>query len=526
MRGRRFVLGVLAGLVVLSFPAVASAKTFTLGVAAGEITAKSAKLWAHAEKRGKYLFVVSDSKKFRDLDALKKAKATPANDNTLQATVKRLKPGERYYYEACTRDGKCSKTGKFETAPKSNQPQTIRFAYTGDADPTPLPGETTPFHGTFPVYGAMVNEKNDFNINFGDTIYSDSSVGGGPPALTVEQKWQKYLLNLTQPNLLNLRRSAGLYSHWDDHEFINDFSIPEDGQPLYEAGVKAFTDFAPVNYSTQTGLYRSFRWGQNLELFFLDERSFRDAKASATDVCDNPSTGEPDDAPTAPQSVRNVFSVLVPSLAEPVSQNCLDTINDPNRTFLGKPQLNAFLNAVKASDAKFKVIMNETPIQQFYALPYDRWEGYAHERIELLRSLQDSGVKNLVFLTTDAHAAFANAVRYRTLNGDSAPANAPAGPEDTPYNDYVIGPVGTNTFWAEIDEVTGSPGNGKLVSQAFFKPPPPNGMGMFCAQGDTDSYAEVEVSSAGVTISYKNETGGPVLDVDGQPCGPYTIPAQ
>jgi len=533
---------VLAGLVVLSFPAVASAKTFTLGVAAGEISSSSAKVWGHSVKKGKFFAEVAEDKRFKKVVKTKKVKATADNDFTVQKVIKGLKPGEQFYYHFCTsktvkdkdkgkaaaasakKSGKqkCSKRGTFETAPSSTSNDTIRFAYTGDTDGTPLPGQTTPFHGTFPVYGAMVNEKNDFNINFGDTIYSDSSVGGGPPALTVAEKWVKYTQVLTQPNLANLRKSAGIYTHWDDHEFINDFSIPEKGQAIYDAGVQAFTDYSPVGYSSQSGLYRSFRWGQNLELFFLDERSFRSAKASDGGVCDNPDTGSPDLAPTAPQSVRNVFAALVPSLAQPVSQQCLDTINDPNRTMLGKAQLQRFIDEVKASTAKFKIIVNETPIMQFYALPYDRWEGYAHERIEMLRALQDGGVKNLVFITTDTHAAFTNVIRYRTLNGDSAPSNAPATPEDSPYSDYVVGPVATNTQWAEIDEVTGSPGNGKTVSQAFYKPV----IGMGCDQGDVDSYAEVEVSSAGVTIAYKDENGQTVLDSAGQPCGPYTIPAQ
>ncbi len=69
----------------------------------------------------------------------------------------------------------------------------------------------------------------------------------------------------------------------------------------------------------------------------------------------------PDLAPTAPQSTRNLFSILVPSLDQPVSQACKNRINSPNRTFLGKPQLNRFLNAVKSSTATWKVVMNETP---------------------------------------------------------------------------------------------------------------------------------------------------------------------
>ena len=57
----------------------------------------------------------------------------------------------------------------------------------------------------------------------------------------------------------------------------------------------AFRDYAPVAYSSRNGLYRTVRWGRNLELFFLDERSFRSANADDGGVCNNPHTGEPDD---------------------------------------------------------------------------------------------------------------------------------------------------------------------------------------------------------------------------------------
>jgi hypothetical protein len=167
--------------------------------------------------------------------------------------------------------------------------------------------------------------------------------------------------------------------------------------------------------------------------------------------------------------------------------------------------------------------MNETPIQQFYGLPYDRWEGYAFERIQLLNDLEQRQVGNLIFLTTDTHGAFANIIRKRTLNDDVAPSNAPAEPTDTAYQDYVIGPVATNTFWAEIDDVTGAPGTGELLSTLFFKPDPPSGVGMFCSQGDQNSYGEVTVEEGSVQISYKDENGEAVLDVNGEPCGPYTI---
>ena len=43
----------------------------------------------------------------------------------------------------------------------------------------------------------------------------------------MKQKWAKYKVNLGNRSLQALRRSAGFYSHWDDHEFVNDFSPAE-----------------------------------------------------------------------------------------------------------------------------------------------------------------------------------------------------------------------------------------------------------------------------------------------------------
>src|SRR5204862_1755821 len=140
-------------------------------------------------------------------------------------------------------------------------------------------------------------------------------------------------------------------NHWNAHEFVNDFSPPEMGNALYQAGARAFLDYMPTTYTAKNGIYRSFRWGKNAEVFFLDERSFRSAKASANHVCDNPDTGQPDLAPTAPQSTRNVFAAVVPSLAQPVSQACKDKINSPGRSFLGGAQLTRFVNDVKSSSA-------------------------------------------------------------------------------------------------------------------------------------------------------------------------------
>ena len=176
------------------------------------------------------------------------------------------------------------------------------------------------------------------------------------------------------------------------------------------------------------------------------------------------------------------FAVLVPALATPVPKPCLDALADPSRTMLGARQYAAFTKAIKASTATWKVVVNEVPIQQYYALPYDRWEGYQAEREKLLRFLP-TNVKNVLFLSTDTHANFVNEIRLSTFGA--------GGPIGTGIWEVVTGPVATNTQNKEVDATLGRPGMGSAITALFYKPAPPRGVGMACASADVYSYAQV-----------------------------------
>jgi alkaline phosphatase D len=533
---RRAAVVVCALAIALAVPTTAQAATgFTYGVAAAEVSSSSAILWAHANSAGRYSLRIARDSRFRHVLATATPTARASGDNTLQVTVRGLQPGTKFFYRFQGAGGKRSDTGTFRTAPAATANATIRFGWSGDADAQKAQGASQPFFGNFGVYGAMARENNNFNLNFGDTIYSDTEVGAtisngvfrpaAPTALSVAAKWQKYRQNLANTNLQRLRNSAAIYNHWDDHEFVNDYSrfetltasdasgntINVPGGQLYAPSVAAFRTYMPVTYSARNGIYRTVRWGKNLELFLLDERSFRSAKAAANHACDNPSSGAPDLAPTAPQNVRNAFAALTPSLAQPVSQACLNTINDPSRTMLGSRQLAAFESAIKRSTATFKVIMNEVPIQQFFALPYDRWEGYAAERAKLLTFLKNN-VKNTIFLTTDVHANLVNDARFQTFPSQGGPTNSG-------ITDVTTGPVGTGTFSKEIDNATGRPGSGGLVDSLFFDHQPNDpgipGPGMRCSVIDTFSYGEVTVTNRRLSITLKDANRRPLREEEG-----------
>ena len=539
---RRRLSALATGLVAVAALALvpgaaAAAKGFSYGVAAGDVKSRSAILWAKADKGGQAYLQVKQFGRgsfggCSSKRSVAKAKAKKNHDFTLQATVGKLKPNTAYSYRWCMRGGAHSDTGKFTTAPGAKSKRTIHFALSGDQDARPLPGGTTPYWNNFEVWSAILKQGNDFNVLMGDTIYSDTEVPGytlADVALSVKQKWEAYKTNLAMKPWAKARGAAAYYAHWDDHEFVNDFSRFEDtfplsvgdvnvpGKQLYKRGVQAFTDYNPITYSKQGGIYRSVRWGKNLEVFFLDERSFRSSSSDYQGLCDNPAgSGNPDLAPTAPQSTRNVFSTIAPQLANPVPAGCTASINDPNRTMLGSKQLKAFKKAVAKSSATFKVIFNEVPIQQYYALPYDRWEGYEAERQALLRYLRNK-TENVVFLTTDVHANLVNDARFNTLGG--------AGVQDSGILDVTTGPVATASYAEEINGTLGTPSGGALIHDVFLKPQPPNGVGMQCAAMDQFSYAQVAVSKQRITIDLLDASDQPVLDTGDLATAPPTTPA-
>ncbi len=517
MRMHRFLPLALV-ILLLGAPAAAhAANGFSLGVTAGDVRPGSAILWAKANHRGVYTLKVARNRTFTRGLHVRHVRALRSNNNTVQKRVGQLRPNRRYFFRFVGH-GRRSAIGRFRTAPRPSSNKTVEFALSGDQDFNSRPGEDHPYWNNGGVLRRMRAEHNPFNIMLGDTIYSDSEVPDRlfPIALTVKEKWRKYRINLRNRSLRRLRASAGFYSHWDDHEFVNDFSPQENsfdngvnipGSVLYKRGARAFRDYAPVHWSKRDGLYRTFRWGKNLELFFLDERTFRSANADANHVCDNPQTHEPDFAPTAPQRTRTLFSLAAPSLAEPVSKKCIDTINSPKRTFLGERQLAAFESAIASSTARFKVIVNELPMQQYYVLPYDNWQGFGHERAQLLRYLKQH-VKNVIFLTTDIHATFINDARFKTLES--------GGPKNSGIMDVTVGPVATQNFAGEIDKKT-QPGTAPLVDTLFFTPPPPDGVGMYCSIQDQFSYGQVKVTSTQLTITPKDINGLPQSD-NGHPC--------
>jgi alkaline phosphatase D len=231
-------------------------------------------------------------------------------------------------------------------------------------------GDTRESYQPFTVMDAVRAQRPDFFLHLGDTIYADRGVS----AHRLSEFWAKYRANRADAWSQLCFAESSVYVVWDDHEVEDDY-LP--GNPLAPIGRKAFLDYWPIRRHADEPerIYRAFRWGQALELFLLDVRQYRDQKRG---------------------------------------------------TMLGQAQKEWLFEQVARSRAIFKFIATAVPMADGGR---DRWEGYATERTEILRYLQQKKITGVVFLSADLHCAAIT--RIPKANGLK---NITAGPLAAPLN--------------------------------------------------------------------------------------------
>jgi alkaline phosphatase D len=494
---------------------------FTHGVASGDVTEHRAILWTRVD--GPAFIQVEVWPESSCLTGRRAftwfARSSAAKDFTIKIDAFWLRSGTPYCYRFKQLGGSAiSPVGRFVTAPREDRPASIKFTYTGDSDGTKVNG--VPFHNNFQVLDRAREENGSFFVYNGDTIYSDSSLRPAPATTLDEYRSLYKETRAGYPALTNLLASTSTYALMDDHEVVNDYDGLTVDPARYAAGRKAFLEYMPIRPSrilrdpscAGNPLYGEFEWGSEIDVFVLDERSCRSGDVAAT--CQS------DLAPTVPTAIRTspFFSLFVKPAPPP---GCLDAIFDPSRTMLGPVQKKRFLEELADSDAKYKYVISELGIQQFFALPYDRWEGYGAERNEVLSFIRDEGIENVIFLTTDNHANLVNEVFIDRFENCPTPPGpnmecALAHPPNTIANELITGPIATFSLEKEIRS-----GFGSLAVIAF------NAIldvaGLDCRDLDEFSYGVINQDSAAGTsrVTLKNSTGQTVKNTafpSGIPC--------
>jgi alkaline phosphatase D len=478
---------------MLALAAPAMAVQFTDGVASGDVTSTRAVLWTRADTAENYKVEGWTNSSLSGPKAFKgKMKTTAARDYTIKIDVAGLQPNTQYWYQF-QKDEVVSDVGTFKTAPDPNSPANVKFTYTGDSDVTKVNG--VPAVNDFQTLNAAQQENADFWVYLGDTIYSDSSFRPGGPATTLDQYRATYREGRTYPKLTNLLKSTSTYATWDDHEVVNDYSGTTVDPARFAAARQAFMEYMPIR---ETGLlhdpscagdplYRTYQWGSDVEVFMLDERSCRTQEATVACLGDL--------GPTLPTSVRTQFPFNQFLTPNPPA-GCQAAIDDPARTMLGPVQKAKFLNDLQSSTAQYKLVVNQDPIQQFFVLPYDRWEGFGADRNAVLDTIRNNGISNVLFLTTDTHATLQNQVFKNRFGG--------AAGNQRIADEMVTGPIATTTFQNEVLNIAGPSG-------LFAVNLTMNLAGIDCRNLNQNSYALVDTTAGGTTtITSKTDAGVPV----------------
>jgi len=299
------------------------------GVASGDVTSTSAVIWVRAEDRARVRVQYGTRRDLSDAKTARSARrATEASDFTAQVRLSRLEPDTKYHYRVLltgtrgTRASVRSKRGQFRTAPDAEASREIAFVVGGDVG-----GQRycrRPGRG-YDIFDRMAELKPDFFVANGDMIYADGDCpaegpdgpggwenlpGDFPSIASPTVDWTNRPLvrdiyrkhwrynRADRPTQRFLRRTP-MYAQWDDHEVINDFGAPwthwnasqreRPGYPnLVQEGRAAFFDWNPIrrNRADENRIYRSFSWGEDADLFLLDQRSYR----SRNDLADTPQT--------------------------------------------------------------------------------------------------------------------------------------------------------------------------------------------------------------------------------------------
>ncbi|MBD0337647.1 MAG: phytase, partial [Cyanobacteria bacterium Co-bin13] len=393
------------------------------GVASGDVTQDSAVLWARSTFLGEVTFEYSTTADFATVAGTATATVTDINQ-PVKVDIAGLQAGTEYFYRVTDAAG-ATETGRLVTAAALGEQTGLKFGISGDWQQAP----------PYPILTSAAASNLDFFVKLGDTIYADLETPATPgvsQARTLEQFRAKHSEVLSPRRGLSatadLQKTTPIFATIDDHELVDNFAggaapgespdAPDIGSspdPLftddvdfvndtqaYEDALQAYQEYQPLRdqfYSTpddprtdgERQLYRAQNFGSDAALFVLDSRSFRDAQL-------------------APASLSNPTEFLVQTF-------------DPSRTLLGRAQVELLkqdLLAAEQNGVTWKFVTIPEPIQNFGVVnAEDRFEGYAAERTEILKFIEENGIDNVVFMAGDFHGTIVNNLTYQEGPGQA-----------------------------------------------------------------------------------------------------------
>jgi len=491
-------------------PAPASRPQLPSGVQSGDMLDGRTIVWSRTDRPAEMGVEWSTSPDLRRAIRVAGPRALEDSNFTARLDLRDLPAGEEIFYRVQFRSlldaGTLSEPleGRFCTPPANRR--NLRFCFSGDE--VGQGWGINPEWGGLRLYETMRSVAPDFFVHSGDQIYADIplqeevTLEGGTRwrnlvtpakakvAETLDEFRGNFAYNLMDEHKRRFLSQVPVLVQWDDHEVKNNWfpGQPIDGDPRYrvanasllaERARQAMFEYNPFRLegSRGTRIYRSFAYGPSVEVFLLDERSYR--------------------GPNGPNR---------------------EARQGDTSAFLGRQQLEWLKRALLRSKATWKVIASDMPLSLVVpdlnpyvtAGGYEAWAngdsggplGRELEIAELLAFVQRQGIHNLVWVTADVH--YACAIHYH-------PDRARFGPFP-PFWEFVAGPIHAGTFGPnELDATFGPQIRFQSVSQGMAQNRPPSEGLQFFGVGEIDGATEV------LTVSLRDLSGAVLFTVDLEP---------
>lgn len=501
--------GVLAG---AQAPAIVTAERLrpqiTGGVMSGDITRDSAMLWSRTDRAARMLVEYALTPDFKEARKIAGPLALERHDYTARIDLRGLPVNRRIYYRVAFQD-LVHETAI--SAPVSGSliipggaERDISFAFSGDEA-----GQGWGINeawGGYRVYESMRRLQPDFFIHSGDQIYADGPLQAevklddgsiwrnlvtpakSKVAQTLDDYRGNFAYNLLDANKLRFMAEVPFLVQWDDHEVRNNWypgqviGAAEKRYQERELSVlaararQAMFEYNAFRIDTNDPqrIYRAFNYGPLLDVFMLDERSYRGANS-------------------------------------PNRQSA----STPDAAFLGAAQMRWIKQSLLRSRSTWKVIASDMPISIVVPdlnpdVPPGTFEAWANgdngmpsgrelEVAELLRFIKRHNIKNVVWVTADVH--YASATWYSPQRARFT--------DFKPFWEFVGGPLHAGTFGpGEIDHTFGPDVRFVGIPGNMPQNRPPSDLYQFFGFGKIDAKTKV------MTVSLHNADGKNLYQVD------------
>lgn len=387
------------------------------GVAIGDVSSQRALLWLRTDGAAVVQVEWAPLSAWKQVSTSSTVVATASRtaylktgsetDYTLNVPLEGLTPSTRYRYHVLVGPAESSArqlpkmpavTGEFVTLPNEQTSAAVSFAWSGDLGSG---GQCRRGGDGYPIFDVIHQYNPDFFLFLGDTIYGDhlcpsppNEPGADFKATTLDAYRLRHRYQRGAEALRRFLIGTPVYVVWDDHEVRNNFAGPYDEQ--MPAGRQALREYWPIVSPLEDSqrLYRTVRYGADLEIFILDVRQYRSRNADR---------------------------------------------DGTSKTMLGAMQLAWLLNGLQTSTATWKVIATPVPL----SIPKggdssvpgnDGWAGgpdgtgFERERQVIVDTILNCKIKNVVFLSGDVHWVQANVY---DPNQDGV----------VDFHEYIVGPL-------------------------------------------------------------------------------------